>query len=74
MRLRNNIRRLRFEHSEMTQQELANAVGVTRVTIHSIEKGRFTPSALLALRIARYFGVPFEGAFDIVEDDTDEKD
>lgn len=52
----NNIRRLRFEHNDMSQEELANAVGVTRQTIISIEKGKYTPSVLLALKIAKFFG------------------
>jgi putative transcriptional regulator len=47
----------------MTQQELADAVGVTKQTIHSIEKGKFNPSALLALKITRFFNKPMEGVF-----------
>jgi putative transcriptional regulator len=56
LRLGNNVRKYRFENNEMTQQELANEVGVTRLTIHSIETGKFMPSTLLALRIAEFFG------------------
>jgi len=67
--LGNNVRKYRFEHDEMTQQELANAVGVTRLTIHSIEKGKFMPSTLLALKIAQFFGKTVEDIFFI--DNTD---
>ncbi len=72
MKLGNNLRRLRFEKDEMTQQALANAVGVTRLTIHSIEKGKFVPSTLLALKLARFFGKPVEEVFYIVEDKESE--
>ncbi len=50
MKLRNNLKRLRFEHDYMTQEALAKSVGVIRQTIISIEKGRFVPSMLLALK------------------------
>lgn len=63
MKLRNLIRRYRFDYNEMTQQELADAVGVTKQTIHSIEKSKFNPSALLALKITRFFNKPMEGVF-----------
>ena len=63
MELGNNIRRLRFENNEMSQEELAAAVGVTRQTIHSVEKGKFVPSALLAFRIARVFRANVEDVF-----------
>lgn len=66
MELGNNIRRLRFENQEMSQEELALAVGVTRQTIHSIERGKFVPSALLAFRIARFFGKNVEEVFYII--------
>ncbi len=69
MKLGNNLRKLRFERDEITQQALANAVGVTRLTIHSIEKGKFVPSTLLALKLARFFGKPVEEVFYIVEDE-----
>ena len=49
----------------MTQQELADRVGVTRQTILSIERGRYNPSVGLALRIAAVFGVPVEELFEI---------
>jgi len=60
---------LRFEHGEISQQDLANAVGVTRLTIHSIETGKFNPSTLLALKIADYFKVNFEDLFFLENDD-----
>ena len=68
MRLDNNIRRCRFDNDEMSQQELADAVGVTRQTIYSIEKNRFVPSTLLALKIARFFKKPVEEIFFIIEE------
>jgi putative transcriptional regulator len=59
----NDIRRLRFERSEMTQQALADACGVTRQTIIALEAGRYAPSLELAFRIARTFGVGIEAVF-----------
>ena len=72
MKLENNLRQYRFTHDEITQQDLANAVGVTRLTIHSIETGKFNPSTLLALKIARFFNAAVEEIFyldDVVEED-----
>lgn len=66
--IRNQIRRLRFENDEMTQQELAGLVGCTRQTIILLEKERYVPSLALALRIARVFGEPVEAIFELVED------
>jgi putative transcriptional regulator len=68
MRLNNNIRKLRFDHGEMSQEELAESVSVTRQTIHAIEKGKFVPSALLAFRIARFFGKNVEEVFYVSDD------
>ena len=59
----NEIRRLRFEHGEMTQEALARACGVTRQTIIALEAGKYAPSLELAFRIARVFGVGVEGVF-----------
>jgi len=59
----NQIRRLRFEHDEMTQQALAEQVGVTRQTINAIELGKYSPSLEVAFRIARVFGKPLEDVF-----------
>ncbi|WEK54444.1 MAG: helix-turn-helix transcriptional regulator [Candidatus Cohnella colombiensis] len=59
----NHVRRLRFNHNEMTQQQLADLAGVTRQTIVSIEKGNYSPSLELAFRIARAFNIPLEEVF-----------
>ncbi len=59
----NQIRRLRFERGEMTQEILANACGVTRQTIIALEAGRYGPSLELAFKIARAFGVGVEEVF-----------
>ena len=59
----NRIRRLRFDHSEMTQQALAERIGATRQTIISIEAGKYAPSLELAFRIADAFGVGLEEVF-----------
>ena len=61
--IRNNIRKLRFHHDEMTQEQLAEKVGVTRQTIIAIEGGKYSPSLELAFWIARVFGVPLEDVF-----------
>jgi putative transcriptional regulator len=62
-RLNNNIRKLRFFRDEMTQQELAEKVGVTRQTIIAVEQGKYSPSLELAFRIALVFEVPLEEVF-----------
>ncbi len=59
----NNIRHLRFKNGEMTQQALADRVGCTRQTIIVLEQGRYVPSLLIALRIARVFSVKVEDVF-----------
>jgi len=59
----NKIRRLRFDHGEMTQQELAERVGVTRQTVNAIEAGKYSPSLEVAFRIAVAFGVGVEDVF-----------
>lgn len=69
LRLGNSLKRCRFDHNDMTQEELAKSVGVTRQTIISIEKGRFVPSTLLALKFAKFFKKPVEDIFFIFEDD-----
>ncbi len=71
-RVGNNIRELRFFRDEMTQQQLAEKVGVTRQTIIAMEKGQYSPSLELAFRIARVFGVGLEEVFFYdAEDDSD---
>lgn len=67
--LRNCIRRLRFEHGEMTQQELASLAGCTRQTINAIEASKYGPSLELAFRIARVFEVGIEDVFSYAQDD-----
>ena len=59
----NTIRRLRFDADEMTQQDLATRVGVTRQTIIAIEAGRYSLSLELAFRISRTFNKPLEEVF-----------
>jgi putative transcriptional regulator len=74
-RINNNIRTLRFFRNEMTQQELAEKVGVTRQTIIAIEKGNYSPSLELAFRIALVFGVPLEEVFSYdLEDEANRGD
>lgn len=63
----NKIRALRFANGEMTQQELAERVGVTRQTIIAIEHGRYSPSLEMAFQIARAFGVPLTEVFQYEE-------
>ena len=61
--LTNRIRRLRFDNEEMTQQALAERIGVTRQTIIALEAGKYVPSLLLAFRLATTFGVRVEDVF-----------
>ena len=61
--LQNNIRRMRFDRKEMTQQELADRIGVTRQTVNAIELGKYSPSLEVAFRIAAVFGVPLDQVF-----------
>jgi putative transcriptional regulator len=66
--IQNNIRRLRFDADEMTQQQLADAVNVSRQTIVAIEKGNYSPSLELAFRIAHVFNKPLEEVFFYLND------
>jgi putative transcriptional regulator len=66
-RVKNRIRRLRFDHDEMTQEELANKAGCTRQTIIALEQGKYVPSIELAFRIARAFNAPLEEVFQYVD-------
>jgi putative transcriptional regulator len=68
--LSNQIRRLRFENGQMTQQQLAYKAGVTRQTIIAIEAGKYAPSLPLAFKIARTFAVPIEQVFQSQDDDS----
>ena len=65
--LQNRIRVFRAEH-RLSQSELAEKIGVSRKTISTIEVGRFVPSAVIALKIARYFEVPVEQIFSLDDD------
>ena len=66
--IRNEIRRLRFEHGEITQQDLADKIGVTRQTVNAIEQGKYSPSLEAAFRIAAAFDTPLEGVFHYSKD------
>jgi len=59
----NEIRRLRFERDEMTQQALADAIGLTRQTVIAIEKNKYSPSLEAAFKIAEVFGVTLDELF-----------
>jgi putative transcriptional regulator len=61
----NRIRELRFHHGELTQQQLADKVGVTRQTVIALEAEKYVPSLLLALRIAAVFGATVEEVFSL---------
>jgi len=65
-RVRNSLRKLRFEADEMTQQDLADRAGVTRQTIIAIEGDKYAPSLELAFRIAAVFEKPLEEVFHFV--------
>lgn len=70
--IRNNIRKLRFNHDEMTQEQLAEKAGVTRQTIIALEAGKYAPSLELAFRIALAFGVRLEEVFSYNAGDANE--
>lgn len=65
--IRNRIRELRAAHDEMTQQALADRVGVTRQTVNAIELGKYSPTLEMAFRIAAVFGVPLDHVFQFDE-------
>ena len=62
-KIKNQIRRLRFDANEMTQEELAKKAGVTRQTIIALEAQKYSPSLELAFKIAKVFSVPLEKVF-----------
>ena len=62
-KIKNQIRRLRFDANEMTQEELAKKAGVTRQTIIALEAQKYSPSLELAFRISKVFDVPLEEVF-----------
>jgi len=66
-KIKNKIRRLRFDHNEMTQEELAKRAGCTRQTIIALEQNKYVPSIELAFRIAKAFGVSLEDVFQYEE-------
>ena len=66
-KINNLIRRLRFDHDEMTQEELAERAGCTRQTIIALEQGKYVPSIELAFKIARVFNVTLEEVFQYEE-------
>ena len=68
--VRNNIRKLRFHNNEMTQEQLAEKVGVTRQTILAIESAKYSPSLELAFRISLAFGVPLGEVFSYDAEDN----
>ncbi len=65
--IKNSVRRLRFEHGEMTQQDLADRIGMTRQTVAAIEQGKYSPSLEAAFRIARVFGLGVDDVFQWAE-------
>jgi putative transcriptional regulator len=69
MILRNNLKAMRFNKNQVTQEELAEQVNVSRQTIHAIENGKFNPSVKLALLIANFFGCHIEDIFYIIKED-----
>ncbi|MCK5041501.1 MAG: helix-turn-helix transcriptional regulator [Sphingomonadales bacterium] len=71
--LENRIRVFRAEH-RLSQSELAEKIGVTRKTISTIEVGRFVPSTIIALKIARFFKAPVEEIFSLNDDNTNDRE
>jgi len=67
--IKNQIRKLRFDNGEMTQQQLADKAGVTRQTILAIEADKYSPSLILAFRIAKAFGLPLDKVFQYEQND-----
>jgi putative transcriptional regulator len=66
--LENKLKEFRFHHDQLTQEELADALGVSRQTILAVEHGKFNPSVVLALRMARFFGARVEDIFVLQEE------
>ena len=67
-KIMNTVRRLRFDHDEMTQEELARKAGVSRQTIIDIESGKYTPSLGLAFKLSEIFNRTIEEIFQVVEE------
>lgn len=66
--MHNSLAALRAEHGGLSQAALAEALGVSRQTVNSIEVGKYDPSLPLAIRIARYFGRSVEEVFHLPEE------
>lgn len=73
MRVRNEIRRLRFERGEMTQQDLADRIGVTRQTVNAIEAAKYSPTLELAFKIAAVFEKALGEVFHYEEEQLDNR-
>lgn len=69
MTLTNNLKVMRFNKNQITQEELAGKVNVSRQTIHAIENGKFNPSVKLALHLADFFGCRVEELFYLKKED-----
>ncbi|MBE5799426.1 MAG: helix-turn-helix transcriptional regulator [Clostridiales bacterium] len=67
--MKNRLEALRKERG-IRQEDLAQALGVSRQTVISLEKGKYNPSLALAFRLARYFGMPIEAIFDDSDEQT----
>jgi len=72
MILMNNIKVMRFNNGQITQDELARQVNVTRQTIHAVENGKFNPSVKLALSLAGFFNCRVEDIFYLIKEDQNE--
>ena len=70
-KITNTVRRLRFDHDEMTQEELARRAEVSRQTIIAVESGKYTPSLGLAFKLAKIFNRPIEEIFQVTEDSAE---
>jgi putative transcriptional regulator len=73
-KITNSVRRLRFDHDEMTQEELARQAEVSRQTIIAVESGKYTPSLGLAFKLAKIFNRPIEEIFHVVDAADDSAD
>ena len=69
--MKNRLEELRKQRA-IRQEDLAQALGVSRQTVISLEKGKYNPSLALAFKLARYFGLPIEAIFDDCDESTDE--
>jgi putative transcriptional regulator len=72
MPIANNIRTLRFLQGEMTQKQLADAIGVTRQTVMAIEASKYSPSLDIAFKIAAEFNLPLDQVFQYVAKDSNQ--